>query len=117
MSGNSPTATAVGDTTSYVLGTEERPPDAGEAMRACTFFHTNAATANRMILRMIDFLSGVDEVASGEVCDDSPPSPPNLRSHRPTQKAANGAAACRTTPRAASAAIDETASLIAAMPD
>lgn len=58
MPGNSPTATAVGDKTYYMLGTEERSPDAGEAMRACTFFHTNAATANRMILRMIDFLSG-----------------------------------------------------------
>ena len=36
---------------------EERPTGAGAAMRACTFFHTNAATASRMILRMIDFLS------------------------------------------------------------
>ena len=65
VSGNPPTAVAVGDATFYRVEMEERSADAGAAMRACTFFHTNAATANRMILRMIDFLSEVDGVALG----------------------------------------------------
>jgi len=55
-----PTEAAVGNTTLYrVVETDERLTD-GDALRACIFFQTNAATANRMILRMIDFLSGVE---------------------------------------------------------
>ena len=49
----------------YRVETEERDVDAGDAIRACTFFHTNAATANKMILRMIAFPSGVGGVALG----------------------------------------------------
>ena len=37
-------------------------------MRACTFFQTNAATANRMILRMIVFLRGVDGIRVDMLC-------------------------------------------------
>jgi hypothetical protein len=67
-------------------------------MRAFTCFHTNAATANRMILRMIDFLSGLDSGASVGVCldfstttvyrvnsivegNDSPKEPPTTQPH------------------------------------
>ena len=80
MSGNSATAVAIGGITFYRVEVEERSADAGLAMRVCTFFHTNAATANRMILRMINSPSEVGGVALGGLNNNLSPSQLNRRS-------------------------------------